>query len=346
LIFRRRSLRCTTAIRLDGRRAENAECVGQHDHAWRSMSTNGYHRVSAFDAYADIDWGAPEHRIEPSDPRWEVVGDDPLASTAWYRSLPAEARARVGLYRIVTAMKLGIQFENVLERGLLEFAFNLPNNSDEFRWCHYEVAEELQHGMMFQEFVNRSGVDAIGLPRSLRWVATWIVSLGRRCPALLFAVVMGGEIPIDYVQRRRLSDGGGHPLLTRLIEIHIEEEEDHLVIGRTLLRREVVRLNRCSRTVIALVIPVLLSRIARQMVRPSRTFARVHGMPRSVRRECVHSSPARQCVTDSIAPMRELCAEIGLIGPTARWLWRRLGLSMELRPSDTNIDGAPPPGNP
>ncbi|TMA56566.1 MAG: diiron oxygenase, partial [Deltaproteobacteria bacterium] len=39
--------------------------------------------VKHFDAYADVDWEAAEHRIDPEDPRWEL-GDDTLADTAWY----------------------------------------------------------------------------------------------------------------------------------------------------------------------------------------------------------------------------------------------------------------------
>ena len=57
---------------------------------------------------------------------------------------------------------------------------------------------------MFQEFVNRSGFDAKGLDRFERAASRLIVSLGRRFPPLFFAFVLGGEDPIDYVQRREL----------------------------------------------------------------------------------------------------------------------------------------------
>ena len=60
-------------------------------------------------------------------------------------------------------MKTGLVFENILQRGLLEFAMTLPNDSTEFRYAYHEVIEEAQHTLMFQEFVNRSGLDADGL---------------------------------------------------------------------------------------------------------------------------------------------------------------------------------------
>ena len=65
-------------------------------------------------------------------------------------------RARIGLHMIATFMKIGLQFESVLKRGLLEFALELPNGSPEFRYAYHEVIEEAQHSLMFQEFVNRT----------------------------------------------------------------------------------------------------------------------------------------------------------------------------------------------
>src|SRR5262249_7625937 len=64
-----------------------------------------------FDAYEDIDWDAPEHAIDPADPRWELAPDDPIGGSAWYRALPAATRARFGLHRAADAMKVGWQFE-------------------------------------------------------------------------------------------------------------------------------------------------------------------------------------------------------------------------------------------
>ncbi|MGH2474408.1 MAG: diiron oxygenase, partial [Candidatus Limnocylindrales bacterium] len=133
--------------------------------------------VKHFDAYADVDWDHPDHAIDPRDPRWELDSGSGLAGTDWYRSLPAETRARIGLHGITSNMKAGLQFENVLKRGLLEYAFRLPDGSPEFRYVYHEVIEEAQHSLMFQEFVNRSGFDAAGLGRLERFGARFIVTL-------------------------------------------------------------------------------------------------------------------------------------------------------------------------
>ena len=97
-----------------------------------------------FDAYADIDWDHPDHRIEQDDPRFELPPGEPLEATGWYRTLPQPARARLGLHLTVSRMRTGIEFENILSKGLLEFAMTRPNGSPEFRYAMHEVIEEGQ----------------------------------------------------------------------------------------------------------------------------------------------------------------------------------------------------------
>ncbi len=208
------------------------ERVADEDlNAYKALLSRLSHQsvVKHFDAYTDIEWDSRELAIDPDDPRWELGPDDSLGATGWYRSLPQPARARLGLDLIASKMKMGLEFESVLKRGLLEFASTLPNGSPEFRYAYHEVIEEAQHSLMFQEFVNRSGFDAAGLRALDRLGSRRIVKLGRRFPALFFVFVLGGEDPIDYVQRRELRNGRTiHPLLERIMRIHVTEEARHL----------------------------------------------------------------------------------------------------------------------
>src|ERR1700722_14877365 len=182
-----------------------------------------------FDAYADVPWDDEAYRIDPEDPRWELPADDPLGATEWYQRLDQPTRARLGLDTVASKMKIGLEFESVLKRGLLEFASTLPNGSPEFRYTYHEVIEEAQHSLMFQEFVNRGGFGGGG-PRPLdRAASRWIVVLGRLFPELFFIFVLGGEDPIDHVQRRELrSNRTMPPLLERNIRIPVTEEAPHL----------------------------------------------------------------------------------------------------------------------
>ena len=125
-----------------------------------------------FDAYADVAWddaGVP-HR--PTDPRWELPPTPVSARPSGTEGSRAEVRSRIGLHSIAANMKAGLQFESVLKRGLLEYAYRLPDRSPEFRYVYHEVIEEAQHSLMFQEFVNRCGLDTPGL--------TWDIKLGAR----------------------------------------------------------------------------------------------------------------------------------------------------------------------
>src|SRR5437773_5955536 len=176
-----------------------------------------------FDAYADIDWDDPGLAVDPGDTRFELAAVDPLRHTDWYAAQPPAVRARLGCYRWAACMKTGWHFENLLQRGLLRHAFELGNGAPEFRYLHHEIIEESQHTLMFQEFVNRSGLPVRGMPFVLRKLAEWfVVPLARVFPTLFFLFVLGGEDPVDHLQRRVLADPDTtlHPLVERTSPIH------------------------------------------------------------------------------------------------------------------------------
>lgn len=60
-------------------------------------------------------------------------------------------------------MKIGVQFENVLYRGLRDFAFRLPTGAPDCRYVMHEVIEKSQHSLMFREFVQRTGLTVRGM---------------------------------------------------------------------------------------------------------------------------------------------------------------------------------------
>lgn len=284
-----------------------------------------------FEAYVDIDWDDPAFAIDPADPRWELGRDDGLGTSAWYQGLPQEERARIGLHDVVVKMKLGLQFESILKRGLLEFASRLPNRSAEFRYAYHELIEEAQHALMFQEFINRSGFDPRGMgPAELAGTRV-IVGLGTWFPQLFFVFVLGGEDPIDHAQRRWLrSDRALHPLLERIMRIHVTEEARHLSFARHYLRRTVPELSPARRAVLAVAGPLVLSGMARMMMEPAREVTEAHGIPAAVLREAYRDNPAHRAqAVASLGKVRDLFAELGLLDGAYGHLWRRLGLDPE-----------------
>src|SRR3954467_2968214 len=123
---------------------------------------------------------------------------------------------------------------------------------------------------MFQEFVNRTGYDAPGLRKLDMATTRRIVSLGRRFPQLFFLFVLGGEDPIDYVQRRELREERElHPLLERIMRIHVTEEARHLSFPRHYLKRTVPALGPLRRAQLAVGAPLILGAMAQLMLKPS-----------------------------------------------------------------------------
>jgi hypothetical protein len=284
--------------------------------------------VKHFDAYADVDWDSPDFAIDPTDPRFELFPDSPLGATGWYQSLPQELRARIGLHGIVANMKAGLQFESILKRGLLEYAFKLPDGAPEFRYAYHEVIEEAQHSLMFQEFVNRSGLDAPGLTWDMKFGARRVIGMARRFPAMFFVFVLGGEDPIDHVQRTALRSGREiHPLLERIMRIHVTEEARHLSFARQYLRHTVPTLSRVQRRAITIQAPMTLATMAGVMMRPPRQLVRTYDIPKATLTEAYRrEGPAGDAVRESLRKVRDLLVDLELVTPMSKQLWRRLGI--------------------
>ena len=282
-----------------------------------------------FDAYVDVPWDDPAFALDPTDPRWELDPEmDPLGATQWYLDLPQQDRARLGCELVASKMKIGLVFENILKRGLLEFAMTLPNRSPEFRYAYHEVIEEAQHSLMFQEFVNRSGLNPPGMPKLMQFGSRGVVKMGRRFPELFFLFVLGGEDPIDYVQRQELrSEKEIHPLLERIMRIHVTEEARHLSFARHYLKRHVPELGPGHRARLAIGAPVILGSMAQLMLKPSKDLVERYQIPDEVIAEAYTNNPDyhREAVA-SLGKVRKLCVELGLVRWPFTIIWRRLGL--------------------
>ena len=290
-----------------------------------------------FDAYVDVAWDDPAMALDPTDPRLELFRFDPLAHTDWYRGLPADQRAEVGLFRMASLMRTGWGFENLLQRGLLTMAYDMPNGRPEFRYLHHEIIEESHHTMMFQELVNRSGMDVEGMPRWLRILANRVVSAARWRPVLFFLFVLGGEDPVDYVQKRCLRTEVGHPLIQRIMRIHITEEARHVSFARQYLKTNLPQLSRPKRLALSLVAPVPYGIMARMLVWPMPEVAKAYRVPRDDLRRARRAPQSMAMLADSVAKPRRLCRELGLMNVVSRRLWSWMGVG---DPPSTSAVGA------
>lgn len=279
------------------------------------------------DAFQDVPWDDSEYALDSVDRRLVAFPFDPLSLMPWYLALSPEAQARVGLQRTANAMRIGWEFENLLQQGLLIRAYGMRNDDAAFPYVHHEIMEESQHSMMFYEFVRRFAPEVHGMPRWLRRLLQPLIHVvSRRFPELFFIMVLAGEVPIDYVQRRAVREVDLHPLVERILAIHIEEEARHVSYANQELRRRVPEMGTLGRNALALAVPVVLGVGARLMVHPSPWLLASHGVTRDVARAAFREPESRRVLAESVSRIRTLCRELGLLTAPAVPLWKAAGV--------------------
>lgn len=277
-----------------------------------------------FNPYLDIDWDAPEFAVTANDSRWVLPATDPLGHHPWYLAQPLDKQIAIGMWRQANIAKVTLQFENVLIRGLMRYAFRVPNGSPEYRYCLHESVEECNHTLMFQEMVNRIGADVPGMPRWVRWLSPLITFYAGPFPNAFFFGVLGGEVPVDHMQTNVLRGSTAvHPIVENVIAIHLTEEARHISFADEYLRKRVPQMLWVSRFWLSLYVPIIMRVLGAAVVVPPRGFARRFDIPRSVRRKLFTGTPAsRHAAQHTFADIRMLCHEVGLMNPVAQLVWR------------------------
>jgi hypothetical protein len=277
-----------------------------------------------FNPYTDIDWDAPEYAIRKDDTRWILPASDPLGGNSWYRAQPQAKQIEIGLWHQANTAKISLQLESILIRGLMHYTFWVPNGSPEYRYCVHESIEECNHALMFQELVNRIGVDVSGMPRWLRWISPAIPLYAGPLPGTFFFGVLAGELPIHNMQKAVLRGSeSSHPIMEKVMAIHIAEEARHISFADQFLAKRVPRMVRRSRFALSLYVPIVMRALCQAIVVPSRGFFWKFDIPRSVRKEVFFDAPeSRQALRDMYGDVRLLCNNVGLMNPLALLLWR------------------------
>jgi hypothetical protein len=285
-----------------------------------------------FNPYTDIDWDSPEFAVSPDDERWTLPKTDALGRHPWYQAQPVATQIAIGQWRQANVAKVGLQFESMLIRGLMNYSFWVPNGSPEYRYCTHEAIEEGNHTLMFQEMVNRIGVDVPGMPRLLRWLSPLIPLVAGPLPIPFFFGVLAGEEPIDHTQKAVLREAGErkalHPIMEKVMAIHVAEEARHISFAHEYLRRRLPRLNRRQRLLLSVNVPLIMRILCQAILVPPRSFFREYGIPREVRREIFFRSPeSRKWLQDMFGDVRMLCYDTGLMNPLAKLIWRLCGIN-------------------
>src|ERR1700742_3552608 len=277
-----------------------------------------------FNPYTDIYWESPEFAVTENDPRWILRRSDPLGRHPWYLAQSDERKIKIGMWRQANVAKVGLHFESILIRGLMNYTFWVPNGSPEYRYCLHESVEECNHTMMFQEMVNRVGADVAGMPRMLRWISPLVPLVAGPLPVAFFIGVLAGEEPIDHTQKNVLREGKSlHPIMERVMAIHVAEEARHISFAHEYLRKRLPHLPRRKRFLLSLYVPIVMRVLCQAIVVPPRSFWNEFDIPRSVRKELFFRAPeSRQWLSDMFADVRMLAKDTGLMETrSARLMW-------------------------
>jgi hypothetical protein len=291
------------------------------------LSNASVHRN--FDPYLDIDWDSPAMAITDNDPRWvlsKVV--DPIGRHPWYQKQPLEKQIRIGMWRQANVAKVGLQFESILIRGLMQYSFALPNSAKEFRYTTHEAKEECNHTLMFQEFVNRCGVDVPGAKFGYRLISPLVPLASTVFPTLFYFGVLGGEEPIDHIQKDFLRNRDEmHPTMMAVMQLHVAEEARHISFAHHLLRETIPRKSRIQRFLLSLMLPIVMRVLCGAITVPPRSFEREFDIPREVMKDIFwRSESSKQFLRNVFGDVRMLGEQCGLMNPVSRVLWRLLGI--------------------
>jgi hypothetical protein len=83
--------------------------------------------------------------------------------------------------------------------------------------------------------------------------------------------------------------------------------------------------------------PFILAQMAAVMMRPPRHLVREYGIPKEVLAEAYGpTSPARDATRQSLRKVRNLLAELGLVTPPAKRLWKAFGIWEETAPQSSS----------
>jgi hypothetical protein len=207
------------------------------------------------------------------------------------------------------------------------FAQSLGNRRPEFRYVMHEVVEEARHSQMFQHLIDRIGEDPVPVTAPERWFDDRIVATSRYFPELFFLAVLGGEIFIDRQNRDELRRPKAevHPLIRRVLQIHVTEEARHVCFAETYLREHLPRIGARKRAALKALTPILLIEPTRKLLQPSASIVKRFAIPRATLHEVFGpNTEYRTFLESTVEPVRELAEAHGFAWPAA---WQRAGLT-------------------
>ncbi|WP_218720978.1 diiron oxygenase, partial [Nocardia sp. MH4] len=147
-------------------------------------------------------------------------------------------------------------------------------------------------------------------------------------PELFFTMILGGEEPIDHLQKSLLRAGVDlHPMVQRVMQIHVAEEARHISFAHEYLRRNVPGMNPITKTALSVLFPIAMRIMLDMIMTPPKEFVDKFDIPAEVMREAYWGGEESQVTMRNIfGDVRALATNSGLMNPVAKLAWRLLGI--------------------
>ena len=266
----------------------------------------------------DIDWDAP---IDPE----KYFLPPPVVSlygTPLWEEMSEEQRIELSRQEMANVLSVGIWFENVLNRALLNELTREDPRSAHTHYTLTEMGDECRHMTMFGKVIDRVGARPYGL-RMRERLAIQLLPFALRGSLLWVAALVGEEI-FDALQRRMMDDPKLQPLVSQLMRIHVTEEARHIKFAREGVVRRMETAGRFERMLTGNLVG-LGGPVFRYAFSNPAVYRRAGLDVERASREAAENPHLREAQVMGFAPLAQFLTENGLLGPIGRRLWRRAG---------------------
>ena len=273
----------------------------------------------------DVPWD--DHPI--TDDQWYVPPEAvTLYGTGVWEAMDDRTQRRLSLHEFVNACGVALWFENVLMRAFLNRLYYRGPEHPRFRYMLIEVNEEVQHNLLFGEFIRRSGIPWYGARWDMTFAAKWFFPIeARLSETWLMTAVMIGEEVIEGVNLATLKgDTPVHPLAEQVARIHRLEEARHLAYAQEFIASQFAACPKREQRFIRFAAPWATLGMVAQLPRGCVYEGAGLTRPRRLFWTAVRNPHHRAFVHRICGRLERYFTKVGIITPFHRRRWVRLGL--------------------
>lgn len=271
----------------------------------------------SYEPVVDIDWNAP---LDPDKfylpPR--LVS---LYGTRLWDRLTRQQQIELSRQELVNILSAGIWFENILNQSLLRTLLHANPTNPTSHYALTEMGDETRHMIMFGKTIERIGGKPVRPKLFQRMIINTLPWIFQRGSMLWVAALIGEEI-FDSLQREMMSDPDLQPIVQRIMRIHVTEEARHIQFARDGARKRVAEMPRFNRWFMAN-INGIGGYFFRYLFTHPTPYQRTGLDPVEARTTARHNPHRHDICILGFAPLAEFLTETGLMGPLARYGWKR-----------------------